>query len=142
MACSCSPAQVQRYGSKISGPLLDRLDLVVNVERIKNEFLTGSAESESSDAVRSRVEKIRKLQLNRFKNDGIKTNSEMGNKLIRKHCPLNDDAKALLDQAMVSLKLSARAYMRVLKVSRTIADMDEAKNIDKKHIAEAQQYRI
>ena len=140
--CTCSPAQVQRYGSKISGPLLDRLDLVVRVERVKNSQLLEQSQSENTKSVRKRVERARGIQSKRFKDERISTNNEMGNKLIQKYCKLDSEASGLLEQAMLNLKLSARAYMRVLKVSRTIADMEAEKNIAKKHIAEALQYRI
>lgn len=140
--CSCSPAQIQKYSTKISGPLLDRLDLIVNVERVKHSQLVEASSSESSDVVRGRVEKTRQIQAKRFKNDAINTNNEMGNRHIRKYCDLQSDAKILLEQAVDRLKLSARAYMRVLKVSRTIADMQAAENISSSHIAEALQYRL
>jgi magnesium chelatase family protein len=142
VSCSCSPSQVQRYGTKISGPLLDRLDLIVNVERVKRNQLLGGDNSESTTEVRKRVIKARKIQKTRFKNEGINSNNEMGNKQIQKFCNLDDQAKLLLEQALTNLKLSARAYMRVLKVGRTIADMDDSNDISAKHVAEALQYRI
>lgn len=140
--CSCSPSQIQRYGSKISGPLLDRLDLVVRVERVKKDQLLNSPKSESTEEVKSRVRRARRLQAKRFANDSIKTNNEMNNKQINIHCKLDNDAKSLLDTAINNLKLSARAYMRVLKLGRTIADMEESNDIQSKHITEALQYRI
>jgi len=140
--CSCSPSQIQRYSTKISGPLLDRLDLVVNVERVKrNQLLSGEA-SEPTETVRNRVIATRKVQSNRFAKENINSNNEMNNKQIQKYCELDERAKDLLEQAINNLKLSARAYMRVLKVGRTIADMDESENISAKHLAEALQYRI
>lgn len=140
--CSCSPSQIQRYSTKISGPLLDRLDLVVNVERVKrNQLLSGEA-SEPTETVRNRVIATRKVQSNRFAKENINSNNEMNNKQIQKYCELDERAKDLLEQAINNLKLSARAYMRVLKVGRTIADMDESENISAKHVAEALQYRI
>lgn len=142
VSCSCSPSQIQRYGTKISGPLLDRLDLVVNVERVKRSQLLGGVSSETTAAVRSRVIATRRVQAKRFEKDNINSNNEMNNKQIQKYCELDDRAKDLLEQAINSLKLSARAYMRVLKVGRTIADMDESQNISAKHVAEALQYRI
>lgn len=142
VGCSCSPAQLLRYKTKISGPLLDRLDLVVNVERVKNSQLLRQHNSESSKEVRQRVEKVRQTQAKRLKVEGITTNSEMNNKHIRKYCHLDQAAQGLIEKAMLNLKLSARAYMRVLKVSRTIADMESAEQITANHIAEALQYRI
>ncbi|MSR89783.1 ATP-binding protein, partial [Patescibacteria group bacterium] len=140
--CSCSPSQIQRYGNKISGPLLDRLDLVVNVGRVKKSQLINAEASESSKDVRKRVAKARAIQASRFADASIKTNNEMNNKQIQKFCVLQSDARQLLEQALTNLKLSARAYMRVLKVSRTIADLESAPDIEPKHIAEALQYRI
>jgi magnesium chelatase family protein len=140
--CSCSPSQVQRYGSKISGPLLDRLDLVVRVERVKKDQLINAQPAESSKDVKTRINRTRKIQAKRFENEKIKTNNEMNNKHINKYCELNHDARSLLDTAISNLKLSARAYMRVLKLGRTIADMEESINIQSKHVAEALQYRI
>ena len=142
VSCSCSPSQIQRYSTKISGPLLDRLDLVVNVERVKRSQLLNVQTSETTTEVRNRVIAARNIQSERFKNDSINSNNEMGNKQIQKYCELDTDAKNLLEQAINNLKLSARAYMRVLKVGRTIADMDEAESISSKHVAEALQYRI
>ncbi len=140
--CSCSPSQIQRYSNKISGPLLDRLDLVVIVGRVKRSQLINAEASESSKDVRKRVAKARAIQASRFADASIKTNNEMNNKQIQKFCVLQSDARQLLEQALTNLKLSARAYMRVLKVSRTIADLESAPDIEPKHIAEALQYRI
>ncbi len=139
--CSCTPSQVQRYSSKVSGPLLDRLDLVVNVERVKKSQLLEASSAESTSDVRKRVLKARKLQSTRFADEAINTNNEMSNKQIKKFCQLDEQAIALLDQAINNLKLSARAYMRILKVGRTIADLDSTSTIESKHIAEALQYR-
>jgi magnesium chelatase family protein len=121
--------------------LLDRLDLVVKVDRVKKSQLLGGGSYESSQIVRQRVAKARVIQAERFKNEEISTNNEMNNKHIEKYCQLNQETKKLMEQAINNLKLSARAYMRVLKVGRTIADMDESKGIETKHIAEALQYR-
>jgi len=141
-SCTCTPNQVQRYSHKISGPLLDRMDLVVNVERVKKSQLINAKPAEPTKKVKKRVLSARSRQIQRFKNEGINSNNEMNNKQIQKYCELNDQARDLLDKAITNLKLSARAYMRVLKVSRTIADMEDSQQISTGHIAEALQYRI
>ncbi len=142
MSCTCSPSQIQRYGSKISGPLLDRLDLVVNLVRVKKSQLLEAPVAESSSDVAKRVSRARDLQSKRFESEKITTNNEMNNKQILKFCQLDTKAIGLLDQAINNLKLSARAYMRVLKVGRTIADLDASNDIGARHIAEALQYRV
>ena len=142
MSCTCSPSQVQRYGSKISGPLLDRLDLVVNLVRVKKSQLLEAPVADSSSDVAKRVSRARDLQSKRFESEKITTNNEMNNKQILKFCQLDTKAIGLLDQAINNLKLSARAYMRVLKVGRTIADLDASNDIGARHIAEALQYRV
>lgn len=140
--CTCMPSQVNRYKKKISGPLLDRIDLHLNVPAVDVEKLSGEAVPESSADVRKRVIKAREIQKKRFGKGEILTNSEMTNQLIRKHCVLEADALALLKQAMVKMKLSARSYFRILKLSRTIADLAERENIVVEDIAEALQYRM
>jgi magnesium chelatase family protein len=115
---------------------------VVNVERVKRNQLLRGESSEPTETVRNRVIATRKVQSNRFAKENINSNNEMNNKQIQKYCELDERAKDLLEQAINNLKLSARAYMRVLKVGRTIADMDESENISAKHVAEALQYRI
>lgn len=127
--------------SKISGPLLDRVDIHIEIPAIKYKELTDTAESESSAAIKSRVEKVKNIQRKRFKEDKIFSNASMNVRLIKKYCVLKDEAKDLLKMAMTELGLSARAYNRVLKVSRTIADLAEAENILAEHVAEAIQYR-
>ena len=139
--CSCSPSQLNKYSSKVSGPLLDRIDIVVRVQRVKKSQLMNRVSSESSADVKKRVINARKIQQDRFRKDSISSNNEMTNKQIEKYCDLNESGKSLMEQAINNLKLSARAYMRVLKLSRTIADLDGSKSIETKHIAEALQYR-
>lgn len=140
--CTCSPSQIQRYSQKISGPLLDRLDLVVNIDRVKKSYLVKGDSAESTADISARVTKARNKQSKRFAQEPITTNNEMNNKQIQKYCELNSHARNIIEQAISSLKLSARAYMRVLKVSRTIADIEESNSIQSNHIAEALQYRI
>ena len=140
--CTCSPSQINKYATKISGPLLDRMDIIVKVERVKKAQLINAQVSESSEKVAGRIKKARYVQKIRFADENIKTNNEMSNKHIEKHCQLDISGKNLMEQAINNLKLSARAYMRVLKVSRTIADLDDSDLIKTKHLAEALQYRV
>lgn len=139
--CSCLPGQVSRYQKKLSGPLLDRIDIHLEVPAVEMEKLVDEQIPESSKDVRTRVERARKIQQNRFKN-GILTNSEMGNGDIKKFCQITEEGMNLLKMAISSLNLSARSYHRVLKLSRTIADLSESDNILTEHVAEALQYRV
>lgn len=140
--CVCSPGVVQKYLNKISGPLLDRIDIHVEVIPVPFEKLSGAPPSESSEIIRLRVVKARQIQEERFVEwKGVYCNAQMTSKLIRKFCVLDDASTALLKTAMERLGLSARAYDRILKVSRTIADLDCSESIKSQHIAEAIQYR-
>ncbi|GAB1307862.1 YifB family Mg chelatase-like AAA ATPase [Urechidicola sp. KH5] len=133
---------MQRYMSKISGPLLDRIDIHIEVQPVPFEKLTEERIGEPSEQIRTRVSKARELQSIRFKEiEHIHYNAQMGTKQISKFCELDNDSKSLLKNAMDKLKLSARAYDRILKVTRTIADLEGAQNISNHHIAEAIQYR-
>jgi magnesium chelatase family protein len=133
---------MQRYLSKISGPLLDRIDIHIEVNPVPFEKLSEERLSEPSKLIRERVIKARELQFERFKNiDNVHYNAQMNVKQIRKYCNLNDDSKTLLKNAMERLNLSARAYDRILKVSRTIADLQGETTINTAHISEAIQYR-
>lgn len=137
-----SPQEMQRYLSKISGPLLDRIDIHIEVNPVPFEKLSEKSTSEKSAHIRLRVIEARKLQASRFQNiKGIHYNAQMTSKLIREFCDLEDESLQLLKTAMEKLNLSARAYDRILKVARTIADLDFSKNIKPQHIAEAIQYR-
>lgn len=137
-----SPQEMQRYLSKISGPLLDRIDIHIEVNPVPFEKLSEKSTSEKSEHIRLRVIEARKLQASRFQNiKGIHYNAQMTSKLIREFCDLEDESLQLLKTAMEKLNLSARAYDRILKVARTIADLDFSKNIKPQHIAEAIQYR-
>lgn len=139
--CSCSPKQIHDYTSKISGPLLDRIDIHLNVPTVKYAELTTKKNEESSIEIRKRVNFAREIQLNRFKNDNIFSNSQLSSNLLDKYCKLNESCSKLLKNAFEKLNLSARAYSRVLKVSRTIADLDNSNEIKEKHLLEAIQYR-
>jgi len=140
--CRCTPYQIQQYLNKVSGPLLDRIDIQVEMSAVNIEDIkVSSSACESSKDVKERVNKARALQLERYSGKGIYSNSQLDNKLLKTHCKLSDDASALLDRAFSSLQLSARAYNKMLKVARTIADLAGMEQINKEHIAEAIQYR-
>jgi magnesium chelatase family protein len=140
--CTCTSNQIQKYMAKISGPLLDRIDIHVEVPGIDLNELSGKKSGESSQLIRSRVQSAREVQSSRFTNiEGVYANSHMESKLISKFCRLDKESSELLKNAMERLGLSARAYDRILKVSRTIADLEGAENILSHHLAEAIQYR-
>ena len=139
--CSCSAAAVRRYVGRISGPLMDRIDLHVEIVPVKREELSSAEEGERSAVVRERVMRARAIQAERFRGTGIYTNTMMSSSMLRKFCPLSPDARRLLDAAMERLQLSARAYDRIIKVARTIADLEGAHQIQSHHIAEAVGYR-
>ncbi len=139
--CTCSPSTVARYQKKISGPLMDRVDVFVEVPPVEYDKLVESSDGEGSSGPRQRVEQARELQRERFKENGFLCNSEMGPSEVWRHCEMEDAARSLLQTAAQRLTLSARAFHRVLKVSRTIADLDEAATIGVSHLAEALQYR-
>ena len=126
---------------KISGPLLDRIDIHIELPSVQYKELTDTREAESSKAIKTRVEKARAIQRERFKTDTIFCNTRMNTKLIKKYCILNDEAKELFKMAMTELGLSARAYDKIRKVSRTIADLAGSESILAEHISEAIQYR-
>jgi len=139
--CTCSPGQIQRYRKKLSGPLLDRIDLHVHVRAIPVDQLDGMEEGEASESIRKRVEKARQAQRKRFVDDGIVANGDMNSQLVRKYCQLDKDAAQMLKQAARQMQLSARGYFRTIKVARTIADLEGADEIGAVHVAEALQYR-
>ena len=126
---------------KISGPLLDRIDLQVEVQSVKYSNISNKIKGESSKIIKQRVNKARKIQENRYKEYNIFSNSDLTPNLIEKYCKLDDESKTILEKAFDKLNLSSRAYNRILKVARTIADLGERDNIDKGDIAEAIQYR-
>ncbi len=140
--CTCSPPQIQKYMAKISGPLLDRIDIHIEVPAVKYKELSSKASGEKSEIIRERVIRAREIQLRRFKEfKHIYSNGDMGSKEIRQFCKLDEAGEELLKMAMTKLGLSARAYDRILKVSRTIADLESSENILPQHISEAIQYR-
>ncbi|HKN19440.1 MAG TPA: ATP-binding protein, partial [Dissulfurispiraceae bacterium] len=140
--CTCTPGMTNRYRSKISGPLMDRIDIHVNVPSVPYKELSGDYSGERSEILRHRVSEARERQLKRFKDDKLFANGQMKTRHIKKYCMLSGEAHSLLDTAMQRLALSARAYSRILKVARTVADLDGAASIGSSHISEAIQYRM
>lgn len=139
--CRCNTTKIEKYLSKISGPLLDRIDIHIDVPAIKYKELVSKDNPEASAAIKERVKKARNIQLKRFKNDGIFANSQMTHKDIKKYCTLTEEAHTLLKAAIEELGFSARAYDRILKVGRTVADLAGSESILPEHISEAIQYR-
>jgi magnesium chelatase family protein len=140
--CTCAPPQIQKYMARISGPLLDRIDIHIEVPAVKYKDLSTSTKGETSAEIRERVIRARKIQYDRFAHlKNVFNNGDMGSKEVRQYCKLDTACSDLLKMAMTKLGLSARAYDRILKVSRTIADLDNAENILPQHISEAIQYR-
>ena len=139
--CSCSVRQKEKYISKISGPLLDRIDIHVEVPVVQYNDLVSRVDAEPSEDIRKRVNTARKVQEVRFKGTKVYFNAHMGPKQLKKHTLLDEASQGLLKKAIENLRLSARAYDRILKVSRTIADLEGSDNIKSSHIAEAIQYR-
>ena len=141
--CTCSEFQINRYRMRLSGPLLDRIDIQLKVQRLEDDELLNmeNKDAETSTEIRKRVINARKIQLERYKNDGILTNSELTPKLIKKYCKIDDSTKQFLKQAINKFGLSARSYDRLLKISRTIADLENKENIEVSHIAQALQLR-
>jgi len=139
--CHCTPRQVRNYLSKISGPLLDRIDIHVEVPAVEYRELRSGVEGESSAAIRERIVAARKIQSERFKRHKVTSNARMGTRHLKRFCALDGPGEALLEQAMHELALSARAHHKILRVARTIADLDGAENITAAHLSEAVQYR-
>ncbi len=141
--CKCSDFQISRYLAKLSGPLLDRIDIQIDVPRLTpTELLNSNTQEEDSAAIRKRVIKARKMQADRYKNESILTNSELTSELIKKYCQIDEPSKSLLKTAIVKYQLSGRRYDRVLKLARTIADLDGKNNIEQIHLMQALQYRM
>ncbi len=139
--CSCSQTQIMKYMGKISGPLLDRIDLHIEVPAVKYEELESNKQSETSEDIKKRVNLARKIQLERYSGSKVYSNSQLTPELMEKHCKLDEETNELLRQAFDALGLSARAHNRILKVARTIADLAGEEDIKAEHIAEAIQYR-
>lgn len=139
--CTCSPAQIQNYLKRLSGPLLDRIDIKIDVERVKFMEISSEAKEESSEDIKRRVDRARQIQNKRFEGTGIHTNAKMNAKMIEKYCKLSEDSKQLIKLAFDKFNMSARGYTRLLKVARTIADLDGKDDIEQGHIAEALAYR-
>lgn len=139
--CNCTPQAISKYMGKISGPLLDRIDIQIEVTPVKYQKLEGDTQNETSEQIKQRVNEARKIQQERYLEYGIFSNSELTPKLIEKYCKLDAKCKKLLQNAFEKLGLSARAHARILKVARTIADLDKKENIEVTHLAEAIGYR-
>lgn len=139
--CTCTPSQIAKYKAKISGPLLDRIDIQVQVDGVKYSELSSEEETETSETVKKRVDRTRNIQKERFKDDGILTNADMGERQIKKYCVLSADCEKILRGAYERLGLSPRARSRIIKVARTIADMELSDKILPQHILEAISYR-
>lgn len=142
-SCRCLPGQIARYQKRVSGPLIDRIDLHLEVPAVRIEKLTQDEKikTESSKTIKMRVQRARNIQIKRFRGTKFKNNGEMGAKEVKQFCQLSQECLALLRQAVSQMNLSARAYFRIIKISRTIADLAGEKEIGSNHIAEALQYR-
>lgn len=139
--CSCKADQIKKYMNRISGPLLDRIDIHIEVNQVKYNQLEQNEKTETSQEVRNRVNQARKIQLERYQEYHIFSNSELNPKLMERFCELDSKSKRILEVAFDKLGLSARAYNRILKVARTIADLDACEKIHENHVTEAIQYR-
>ncbi len=142
LVCTCTPAEIRRYRKKISGPLLDRIDLQVEVDNISYDDLTSGEQREDSKTVKERVDMARKIQRNRFSEYALNTNAEMGERELDLFCTLGEESETILRRAFERMKLSARARARIIKVARTIADLDGCEEIGPKHVFEAVSYRL
>ena len=139
--CVCTPTQIANYKNKISGPILDRIDLHVQVERVEYKKLQSEEKMETSESIRERVNRARVIQLERYKKENIISNSELSSVQIKKFCKLDGETKKFLENAFNVFGYSARTYSRILKIARTIADLEGTENIELPHVAEAIQYR-
>ena len=141
LTCSCSPSHIQRYMKKISGPLLDRIDIKIDVDRVAYVDLKSEAEEEGSFIVKQRVDRARRIQLERYKGDSIYSNAKMSSRHIKKYCQIDEMSSKFLEVAFEKYHMSARGYNRILKVARTIADLEGKENIEFSHLTEAIAYR-
>ena len=139
--CNCSPYEIQRYLSKISHPLLDRIDIHLEVEEVDYKEISSERSGESSDIIRERVKYVREIQKDRFKEEKFKYNSEIPEKKLKKYCFLDKNSEKILELAFQKYSMSARTYNKILKIARTIADMDHCENIKEDHVLESIQYR-
>jgi magnesium chelatase family protein len=139
--CRCNPMQITRYRQRISGPLLDRIDIHVEVPNVDYRQISSTAPEESSAEIRARVMAARTLQQDRYRSAGLTSNSALSPRLLRQHCVIDSEASGLLEHAMTNLNFSARAHDRILKVARTLADLAAVDNITADHVLEAIQYR-
>lgn len=142
LTCTCSPAEIRRYRAKVSGPLLDRIDLQVEVDAIGYDELTSQEQAEDSRTVKERVDRARAIQRNRFEGSKVAVNAEMGEKELSEFCAVSNESDKILRSAFEKMKLSARARSRIVKVARTIADLDASEEIQPRHVFEAVSYRI
>lgn len=140
--CTCTPGMISRYMSKISGPLLDRIDLNIRVHPVDSKVLVGGKRAEKSEDIARRVKEVREIQAARFKNEQCFTNSQMSSRQLALYCPLKEGEKAFLDNVIKKYSISARGYDRIMKISRTLADMDRSERIMIKHLSEAVHYRF
>lgn len=141
LECTCTPSQIQKYLKKISGPLLDRIDLKINVDRVKFRELSERSDEESSEDIKKRVDEARKIQRERFVGTSVRMNAKMNSKMINEYCKLDVESENLMRMAFEKYHISARGYTRILKVARTIADLDKSKDIKVNHLTEALAYR-
>ncbi len=139
--CNCTKGQIKKYMNKISGPLLDRIDIQIEVQSVKYEKLKSNIKSDNSKIIKSRVNKARNIQLERYKKYNIFSNAELTPELIEKYCSLNKQCEQVMKSSFEKLNFSTRAYHKILKVARTIADLEQSKNIEINHLTEAIQYR-
>ena len=139
--CSCTPIKIQKYLGKISGPLMDRIDIHIEVPSVSYDDISKKEDAEPSSSIRERIVKARQIQLERFEGIGIRTNSQMDNKLMKVFCQLDAECDTLLKNAIDQMGMSVRSHTKILKVARTIADLENSEYIQSPHIAEAISYR-
>ncbi|MDU5343169.1 MAG: ATP-binding protein, partial [Prevotella bivia] len=139
--CTCSQNQIANYLNKVSRPILDRIDIHVEVSPVKLDELTTDEQCDTSEQIKKRVQAAREIQKQRFEKENITTNAQMNTRQIRKYCKLNDELNSIIQLAFDKYKFSARSFDKILKISRTIADLDGKENIEAKHLMEAIRYR-